>query len=347
MKIAIDITPLESAHKARGVGVYTKNLIDALEKYENRHTYLYFTGKQFVPADADIVHFPYFDPFFLTLPLVKRKPTVVTVHDLIPMVFPYKFPAGVRGAIKWQVQKLSLRRASRIIADSLSSKNDIARVAGVKKEIIDTVYLAPDPAYRPVTNQSILDGIRRKYSLSKQYVLFVGDVNWNKNVIGLLHAFAALRKHKELLQFKLVLVGGAFGDNTLPETQEINQFILEHDLKHVVIFPGNVPLEDLSGVYSSAAVYVQPSYYEGFGLPVLEAMACGCPVVSTNTSSLKEIAGPAMQVSPKPEAILMGITKMLTVDRRAQAMRQFEWVKQFTWKRVASETIASYERILM
>ena len=347
MKIAIDITPLESAHRARGVGVYTRNLIDALEKYEKQHTYLYFTGKQRVPPDADLVHYPYFDPFFLTLPLVKPKPVVATVHDLIPLVFPYKFPAGIRGAVKWQVQKLSLRGAKRIIADSNSSKNDIVRITGVKREIIDTVYLAPDAAYRPVTDPSVLDGIRKKYSLPKQYILFVGDVNWNKNVTGLLRAFASLRQHQELLHFKLVLVGGAFGDHTLPETQEINQLILEKDLEHVVVRPGNIPVEDLAGFYSMASVYVQPSHYEGFGLPVLESMICGCPVVCTNTSSLQEIAGPALTVSPKPEAILAGITKMLAIDRRAQAARQWEWVKQFTWKRVARETVAVYERALM
>jgi glycosyltransferase involved in cell wall biosynthesis len=132
MKIAIDITPLESAHRARGVGVYTKNLIDALETYGKQHTYLYFTGHQLVPPDADVVHYPYFDPFFLTLPLVKIKPALVTVHDLIPLVFPYKFPAGIRGRFAWHVQRLSLRGAKRIIADSNSSKNDIVRIAGAK-----------------------------------------------------------------------------------------------------------------------------------------------------------------------------------------------------------------------
>ncbi len=346
MKVAIDITPLESAHRARGIGVYTKNLIDGLEKYGKQHTYIYFTGHQRVPDDADIVHYPYFDPFFLTLPLVKPEPTLVTVHDLIPLVFPYKFPAGIRGNIKWQVQKLSLRGASRIIADSNASKNDIVRIVGVKKEIVDTVYLARDAMYHPVTDSKLVAAIRKKYALPKQYILFVGDVNWNKNVIGLLQAFAALRQHSELLEYKLVLVGRAFCE-TLTETQEINQFILEHDLEHVVICPGNVPLADLAGFYSMASVYVQPSYYEGFGLPVLEAMACGCPVVCTNTSSLKEIAGPALQVSPKPEEILAGIKKMLTVDRRAQAMRQLVWVKQFTWKRVVVETVAAYERALV
>lgn len=346
MKIAVDITPLESAHRARGVGVYTKNLIDALEKYGKGHTYLYFTGNQLVPQDADIVHYPYFDPFFLTLPLVKRKPTVVTVHDLIPLVFPYKFPAGIRGNIKWQVQKLSLRRARRIIADSLCSQNDIARIVGIKKEIIDTVYLAPDPAYREIKDVTVLTAVRKKYSLPKQYILFVGDVNWNKNVIGLLRAFARLRSHKELMQYKLVLVGRAFQDSIIVETQEINQFIREHDLAHVVLAPGNIPIEELACVYSMASVYVQPSYYEGFGLPVLESMACGCPVVCTNVSSLKEIAGPALLVSPKPDDILAGIQKIITVDRKIQSERQFEWVKQFTWKRTAQKTIQSYEKVL-
>jgi glycosyltransferase involved in cell wall biosynthesis len=346
MKIAIDITPLKSAHRARGVGVYTKNLITALETYGKQHTYLHFTGNHHVPGDADIVHYPYFDPFFLTLPFVKPKPIVVTVHDLIPLVFPDKFPAGIRGNIKWKIQRLSLRGAKRIIADSNSSKNDITRIVGVKNESIDTIYLAPDPAYQPVTDPVTLNGVRRKYSLPKQYILYVGDVNWNKNVIGLLRAFVALRKRNEFSQIKLVLVGRAFYEDKLPETQQINQCIREHDLEHMVIRPGNVPLDELACFYSLASVYVQPSYYEGFGLPVLEAMACGCPVVCTNTSSLKEIAGPALQVSPKPEDLLTGIMKMVTMERKVQIQRQFVWVKQFTWKRVARETIAAYERAL-
>jgi len=347
MKIGIDITPLESGHKARGVGIYTKNLVSALETYGRQHAYLYFTGKQPVPQSADIVHYPYFDPFFLTLPFVKSKPTVVTVHDLIPLVFPDKFPAGMRGSIKWKVQKLSLHGARRIIAGSNSSKNDIARLAGINKEIIDTVYLAPDPAYQLITSQSLLSAARKKYSLPRNYLLYVGDVNWNKNVTGLLRAFTDLRKLSEFSQFRLVLAGGAFLDDSLAETREINQRISDHVLEKSVIRPGSVSIEDLSCLYSMASVYVQPSFYEGFGLPVLEAMASGCPVVSTNTSSLKEIAGPAIQVSPKPEDLATGIIKMLAVDRRAQAARQSEWVRQFTWKKVAGETLAAYERVLV
>lgn len=346
MKIGIDITPLESGHKARGVGIYTGNLVSALEIYGKQHTYLYFTGKQPVPPEADIVHYPYFDPFFLTLPIFKPKPVVVTVHDLIPLVFPDKFPAGMRGTVKWKVQKLSLRGARRIIADSNSSKNDIVRLTGIKKESIDTVYLAPDPAYKPVTGQPLLSAARKKYSLPQNYLLYVGDVNWNKNIIGLLRAFTDLRKRNGFSQYKLVLAGRVFQDDSLAETQEINRYISEHVLEKSIIRPGGVSQEDLSCLYSMASVYIQPSFYEGFGLPVLEAMACGCPVVSTDVSCLKEIAGPAICVSPKPEDLAAGISKMLTVDRQAQATRQSEWVSRFTWKKVARETLGIYERTL-
>jgi glycosyltransferase involved in cell wall biosynthesis len=109
--------------------------------------------------------------------------------------------------------------------------------------------------------------------------LYVGDVNWNKNVIGLLQAFASIQKLNEFIEMKLVLVGNAFHEERLPETREINQFIHEKGLENSIIRPGKVSLNELACIYSLASVYVQPSYYEGFGLPVLEAMVCGCPVV--------------------------------------------------------------------
>lgn len=341
MKIAIDITPLETGHGRRGVGRYTENLVDALQKYESHHSYCLFTRKQKLPDEADIVHYPYFDPFFLTLPLFKPKPAVVTVHDLIPLVFPDKFPPGIRGNIKWQIQKQFLHGVKRILTDSNSSKNDIEKIVGIKKEIIDTVYLAPDPTYHAVCDPAALEAVRKKFSLPKQYILYVGDVNWNKNIPGLIRAFKEIRK-----DMKLVLVGVAFTNTALIETKEINRLIESLGLGASVIRTGYVSEEELSALYSLASCTVLPSFYEGFGLPVLEAMVCGCPVVCANTSSLKEIAGPALQVSPKPEDILAGITKMIAIDRKIQLERQFAWVKQFTWKRVAGETVAAYEKAL-
>jgi glycosyltransferase involved in cell wall biosynthesis len=341
MHIAIDTTPLETGHAFRGVGSYTRLLVDSLKRYEKKHSYSLFTRGQKIPVNADLVHYPYFDPFFLTLPFAKPKPTVVTVHDLIPLVFPDKFPTGFRGAIKWQIQKQSLHGAQRILTDSNSSKNDITRIAGIKKEIIDTVYLAPDPEYHPVGDPAALDDVRKKFSLPKQFILYVGDVNWNKNISGLIRACGEIRK-----DVKLVLVGTAFTNTALTETKEINSLIASLGLGASVIRTGHVSWESLAALYSLASCMVLPSFYEGFGLPVLEGMACGCPVVCTNTSSLKEIAGPALRVSPKDEDIAAGIVQMIHADRQKQVRLQLDWVKQFNWKKTARETVLAYERAL-
>lgn len=342
MNIAIDITPLGTDHKQRGVGRYTKNLVDALQKYESRHSYSLFTRKQKVSDNVDLVHYPYFDPFFLTLPLVKTKPTVVTVHDLIPLVFPDKFPAGIRGRMKWQIQKQSLRGAKRILTDSNSSRNDIAAIVGIKKEMIDTVYLAPDSVYHVSTNTR---------SLPKKYILYVGDVNWNKNIPGLLRAFARLKTVFKQRQSSLVLVGGAFMNESLPETKEINRLIDAPGIEQSVSRVGHVLNEELIKLYSGATALIQPSFYEGFGLPVLEAMACGCPVICTHVSSLKEIAGPAIRVQPDAiESIADGMKYALSLsyDARKKLIKEgSRWVGQFTWEKVAKETVASYERALV
>ena len=105
MKIAIDISPLSTGHKVRGVGFYLRHLKDALEKYYPQHTYVLFKDSRDIPEDVDLIHYPYFDPFAVTQPLMKKKPTVVTVHDLTPLRFPEHFPSGIKGRLKWQLNK--------------------------------------------------------------------------------------------------------------------------------------------------------------------------------------------------------------------------------------------------
>lgn len=122
MKIAIDVSPLESGHKVRGVGFYLSNLLDSLNTYFPQHTYHQIKRGEKVPTDADVIHYPYFDPFFITLPLKFSKPTVITIHDLTPLKFPTLFPAGKKGRFKWEIQKRLVKKASRIITDSHNSK---------------------------------------------------------------------------------------------------------------------------------------------------------------------------------------------------------------------------------
>lgn len=351
MNIAINTLPLSTEHRMRGTGVYTKNLIDALQKYEKEHTYSFFTRGEDIPKNTDLVHFPFFDPFFLTLPFFKQYPTVVTVHDLIPLVFPDKFPAGVRGRIKWQFQRVSLMGAAGIITDSMCSKDDIARLIGKQKEHIHVIPLAPSRQYKQITNQDVLTSVRSRYHLPKQYVLYVGDVNWNKNVTGLLAAWKLVRsKLRNLDACKLVLLGSAFTDMELSETRSILHLIEQLGLGKSVVRPGFVKDEDMAAVYSGATCTVLPSWYEGFGFPVLESMACGVPVVATNKGSVPEISGPAIAADPSdPSTFAKGIREIITMsfpERRMIIKKGFDWARSFTWPIVARDTAAAYERIL-
>ncbi|MBU1327480.1 glycosyltransferase family 4 protein [Patescibacteria group bacterium] len=350
MKIAIDISPLKSGHGQRGVGKYTKSLIEALEKYEKRNTYILFTRGQNIPKNADLVHYPYFDPFFLTLPFRKTKPTLVTVHDVIPLVFPDKFPAGLRGNLKWQAQKVSLKGAARIITDSNSSKRDIVRITGVNGKRIDVVYLAPPAAYKLIKDKIILRKVRRKYKIPESFIIYTGDVNWNKNISGLLHAFSRLSTFDFRISTNLVLVGSSFLNLSLAEAREINTLIDNLRLNNRIIRPGYVSEDDLVCLYSQALCLVQPSHYEGFGLPVLEAMACGCPSVVANNSSLSEIAGPSILVDANDvQSIAMGMEKVISMsdtERLNMVRLGIEWSSLFTWKKVAESTATSYESVL-
>ena len=358
MHIAIDITPLESGHKDRGVGTYTKLLIEALQKYESNHSYYFFTRGQKIPNAVELIHYPYFDPFFVTLPFVYSKLTVITVHDLTPLVFPQHFPAGIRGALKWHYQRARLTCARRVITDSFSSKRDIEHIAGFPEAQIDVVPLAASPKFGQVKDKAELARVKKQYHLPESFVLYVGDVNWNKNIMGMLEAFQKVKSQKSKVKsgnqeikqdVKLVLVGKAFIDR-LSEADAIQASINRLGIRDKVMTPGFVPFEDLPALYSLASVYIQPSHYEGFGLPVLEAMACGTPVVSSRAASLAEIAGPAIAVDPSdPQDIARGLLKALTmtpVKRKALIAAQTKWVQQFSWERVAHQTIESYEKAI-
>lgn len=342
MKIAVDITPLSSGHKVRGVGVYTDNLVKALRQYDKHNSYIFFTRTELIPKDADLVHYPYFDPFFLTLPLKKQTKTVITIHDLIPLVFPKWFPSGIRGRIKWEIQKLSLRGVRAIITDSKCSKKDIIRFTGFPKDKIHVIYPAPGPEFRRLNNTLLLRCIRVKYNLPEKFILYVGDVNYSKNIFGLIKAFRFYTS--EVNAIKLVLVGKAFKDELLIETQQIIQLIKSLGLNDRVIRLGWISQEDLPAIYNLAAVYCQPSFYEGFGLPVLEAMACGTPVVAANASSLPEICGEAaIMVNPyDSENMAEGITRGL--DKELQK-KGFVNVEKFSFRKMAAETIRIYENL--
>lgn len=347
MKIAIDVTPLETGHKHRGVGVYTKLLIESLEKYEKSVSYTLFTRGKKIPKHVDLVHYPYFDPFFHTLPLAKQVATVVTVHDLIPIDFPFQFPRGLKGGAMWQVQRLSLRGARRIITDSEASKGSIHTQVGVPKNRIDVVYLAAQDVYTKPVSASRVTRIKKAFGLPDTYFLYVGDVNWNKNILGLIDAYASL-PDRVRTRVPLVLVGKAFLNETIPETQRILERIQAYGIDASVKRLGFVSDKDLPVLYAHATAYVQPSFAEGFGLPVLEAMRSGCLAIVSTQTSLSEIAGPSITIDPYDKNALaramQSVLSMRSSKRAALADASVQWAQTFSWKRVARETVASYEQ---
>ncbi|MBM3282892.1 glycosyltransferase family 4 protein [Candidatus Gottesmanbacteria bacterium] len=338
------INPPVAGHKLRGTGTYGEELFRALKKMRRIQVSQVNYGSSL--DEFDVAHYPYFDPFFLTLPVIKPKPTIVTVHDLIPLRFPGQFPRGVKGEIKWFIQRFSLQSAKIVLTDSVASKNDIAEFTDIDKERIKVIYLGVRSEFRVIKQGNVLEKIKKKYQLPEKFLLHVGDVNYNKNIPGIIKAFAKLSKKYSDLH--LVLVGNGFREDSLQLHQLIG-LISEDDLSNKVRRLGFIELSDLTGVYNLAQVYLQPSYAEGFGLPVLEAMICGCPVISSHTSSLPELVGEAsLLIDPyNEEDMTNSIEKVLKNKKRRQDMIEagFKRAKEFSWEKCAEKTLEVYQSL--
>lgn len=350
MNIAIDVSPLKSGHylqhRIRGTGFYLKNLQTSLEKYYPENKYVYFSREDSLREKVDVVHYPYFEPFFLTLPMFKSCKTIVTVHDLTPLVFPKEFPAGLKGKIKWEIQKQALKSADAIIADSICSKNDIIKYTGIRSSKINVVYLAASGEFKKIEKISILRSIRKKYNLPERFVLYVGDVTWNKNLPRLIEAI-------QKINIPLVLVGKALVDNDVDLNNPWNT-----DLAHVrrlidgdkrIIPLGFVSTEDVVLLYNIAIVFVMPSLYEGFGLPILEAMSCECPVITSKEGSIPEIAAEACKYVDAYDVdnIAAGISEVFDNKSLQQELSKKGLLqsKKFTWLKTAKETMNVYKQV--
>lgn len=341
MKVALDISPIKTGHKVRGIGTYTKNLSQELQKHRSQNFKLEFFESPASPPPADIVHYPYCDLFKRTLPSKKTAKRVVTIHDVIPLVFPTYFPAGIRGYINLFFQKRALERSDAIICDSKTSKSDITDKLSQKPDKIHVIYLAPSANFKKLETQD--ENIIKKYKLPKIFILYVGDVNWNKNIPNLLEAAKIAKTH-------VVLVGKAFIDKDLHETLEINETIRQLGIFEKVTKTGYIPDSDLVEIYNLAKVTVLPSFYEGFGLPVLESMASGTPVVCSDVASLSEIAkGAAIMCDPSdPKDIADKITSVFALSQKEYQNLSQESQKhasQFSWDKVARQTIKVYESL--
>lgn len=328
----------------RGVDVYATNLYNELASTHSRDKSFLSRDKE-GSQEVDVVHYTFFDPFFLTLWSRHHKAKyIVTVHDLIPLKFPEHFPVGIKGKIKWLLQKQALAAASAIITDSSCSKNDIADIVGIPK---DKIFVVPLAAGHTTVNEKMVRLVHKEYKLPERYLLYVGDINWNKNIPELIRAFGSL----ESKETHLVLVGKAFasGKSTL-EYKAIKVAIDESGKSDFIHMIGFIPSHHLPAIYRGATLYVQPSWYEGFGFPLLEAMEQGVPVASANTGSLPEVGGNfAHYFDPYDEKNMIAMIGDLlkNKEKREKYVEDGKkWAHTFSWERVVAETHAVYEKVL-
>lgn len=352
MKIAIDMSPLKSGHflqhRVRGTGFYLQNLQASLEKYYPENKYTYFNRGDLLGKDIDVVHYPYFEPFFLTLPAFPKNKKIVTVHDLTPLVFSAHFKSGLKGWIKWQIQKIALKNVDAIITDSQSSKNDVIKYVGIAPSKIKVVYLAAGTEFKMINDKGLISKkIREKYRLPEKFALYVGDATWNKNLPRLIEAASEIN-------VSLVMVGKALVDKVTDSQNPWNKDLIRvqemAEQNKNVFRLGFVSSADLVALYNAATIFVMPSIYEGFGLPILEAMSCGCPVVSSRGGSLAEVAGTAGRyVDPYDvDDIAKGINEVFNNPSLQKELSQKGTIqsKKFTWKKTADETMDVYKNTM-
>ncbi|PQV62861.1 Glycosyltransferase involved in cell wall bisynthesis [Abditibacterium utsteinense] len=293
----------------------------ALPKWANQHR-------------PDLVHVHYLRPGAIPCPFVS------TIHDVVWRVLPRTFPAFDR-AVMNLLMPLSARGARRILTVSQSSKAGIARTLRVSPQKIDVTPNAVDARFFEAVSSSQIESLRAKYGLgSALYILSVGVLQPRKNVPRLISAFEKLQKERADFPFQLVVTGKpGWGDDADLARKHPN-----------VRFTGYVLDEELPALYAGATVFAYPSLYEGFGLPVIEAMAAGCPVLTSNRSSLPEISGDAaIKIDPyRTDAIAQGLALLLDDEalRTELSGRGKVWAARFTTQNQAQETLKSYRRAL-
>jgi glycosyltransferase involved in cell wall biosynthesis len=286
-------------------------------------------------AGAALYHSPYY-----LMPYRPGVPTVFTCHDFIPLIYPEYFRASQRLFYRL-THMLALQAATMTIAVSQATQADLLRYFRVDARRIVVIPEAASAHLRPQPSAPIV-AVRHKYALPENYVLYLGSNKPHKNLVRLIDAWRTVNSQFPNSNWKLVIAG--HWENRYPEAK---QRVTETGLEECVLFIGSVGEADLPALYSGATLFAFPSLYEGFGLPVLEAMVCGTPVISSNTSSLPEVAGEAaLLVDPRnPDALAEAMSRVLQNQELRQSMREkgLERAACFSWEHTARKTLVVYE----
>ena len=375
MRVAIDYTA--AIYQAAGIGRFVRSLVWALSEIDPETEYLLvyadpprgtlpsiprapnFSARRIpiseraltvlwhrltLPFPVDLITGPvdvFHSPDFV-LPPVWRASSVLTVHDLAFLLRPECAEEGLRDYLEKTVPR-SVARADFILADSVNTQDDLICLLGVPPSKIEVVPGGVDPSFVPVRDPKVLEAVRQRLTGGAPFILSVGMIEPRKNLALLIDAFGLL-KSRHHLPHKLVLAGKK---GWLSEG--IYERAARSPVSSEIVFPGYVPESDLPALYSAADLFAFPSLYEGFGLPPLEAMACGTPVVASRAASLPEVVGDAaIMVDPESlEDLAEGLAKPLTDARLREQMvaSGFRQSKQFTWRASARKMLAVYRRL--
>lgn len=364
MRICIDIRSI--LNKKTGIGYYTFNLIDALAKIDDTNLYFLYSyiklfsfGKKLpvlpggnfrhkiahtkpksdkINGEFDIYHTSSFD----LLPSGNIK-VVSTVHDVIPKVFPQGHTSDAIDRMDQKLQQF-LQQVDRIIVDSRCSRNDLMSHFDVPAQRVKVVYPGVGQELFPAQiKKELYKSLKIKYNIGFNYILYVGTIEPRKNVKGLIQAYKVIQSQHNITQ-RLVIAGMKGW-----MYQEVFDLVKELNLSSDITFTGYVPKEDLVTLYNLADVFVYPSFYEGAGLPILEAFACGVPVVTSNCSCMPEIAGEAaVLVDPyEPKEIADGVLKALQDEGLRGRLRERGLLRarEFSWERTAREVLEVFEEV--
>lgn len=368
MKIGIDARLLTGDNS--GIGAYTNRLVNSLGILDQKNRYILYTDKKHVvdlPENFSIRLIPqrnrnlwtnFYLPKVLSddgidlfhgvanfeVPLRAKCKIIVSILDLIPLLYPKLVPFKHRILFRFLIKKAA-NKSKKILTISHSSKKDIIELLGINQGKVVVVYIASHTKYRPISDKNVLIQIKEKFRIPGRYILFVGLIEPKKNIHTLIKAFGLLKKNEDLEDVKLVIAGskGWFYEKVFKTVRQLG-------LDKEVIFTGFVSEKDLCCLYNGAEIFVFPSLYEGFGLPPLEAMSCGTPVICSNVSSLPEVVGndAAILIDPMD---LNGWTESMSKVLNDSSLRSkmidkgLEQAKLFSWKKTAKETLKIYEEV--
>ena len=367
MRIAIDARKLHDF----GIGTYIRNLLRHLARTDTDNEFVLLCGEADLGVAAQLgpnfravlepspnyslreqVHVPwvlrrerpdvYHAPHYV-LPAGVRCPSVVTIHDCIHLMFPQYLPNRLAYAYARAQMWAAARRSDCILTVSEASKRDILHLFNVSPEKIVVVYNAIDTHFSVTPSDDAVTRVRERYQLDHRFVLYVGNIKPHKNLVRLIEAFDELRRG-ELEDLKLLIIG-----DQISRLPALRRAVHRHKLHKHVRFLGYLADDQLAILYRLASVFAFPSLYEGFGLPPLEAMASGTPVVTSNVSSLPEVVGDAaVLVNPYDvDAIVDGLRRVLTNPALAAEMGQkgIARAREFSWERSVAKTWGVYQQI--